>query len=130
MLGKEGQTYLLKHGGFYIRVHPCRIQLVGDVDNALMVPNYNIQERSALPINSTSSNSPVAANSTRNEVEHTIAANQSEPVSGESSRPVPDLPLNADRSSMVHGPASSVKALPKQNTNIKYKTTQSDVWKM
>ena len=94
-----------------------------------MVPNYNIQERSALPINSTSSNSLVAANATRNEVEHTIAANQSEPVSGESSRPVPDLPLNADRSSMVHGPASSVKALPKLNTNIKYKTTHSDVWK-
>ena len=24
VLGKDGQTYLLKHGGFHVRVHPCR----------------------------------------------------------------------------------------------------------
>ena len=33
VLGKENQTYLLKHGGYYIRVHPCRLEHVGDVDN-------------------------------------------------------------------------------------------------
>ena len=26
ILGKDGQQVLLKHGGYYIRVHPCRIQ--------------------------------------------------------------------------------------------------------
>ena len=26
VLGKEGQQVLLKHGGFYIRVHPCRLR--------------------------------------------------------------------------------------------------------
>ena len=30
VLGKDAQQYLLKHGGIYVRVHPCRIQLVQD----------------------------------------------------------------------------------------------------
>ena len=30
VLGKDAQNYLLKHGGVYIHVHPCRIQLLGD----------------------------------------------------------------------------------------------------
>ena len=33
VLGKDGQTYLLKHGGYYIRVHPCRIEHVESVEN-------------------------------------------------------------------------------------------------
>lgn len=28
VLGRDGQQYLLKHGGIYIRVHPCRMQHV------------------------------------------------------------------------------------------------------
>lgn len=28
VLGKDGQQCLLKHGGIYVRVHPCRMQLV------------------------------------------------------------------------------------------------------
>ena len=28
VLGKDGQQVLLKHGGYYIRVHPCRLRLV------------------------------------------------------------------------------------------------------
>ena len=27
VVGKDGQQVLLKHGGVYIRVHPCRMQL-------------------------------------------------------------------------------------------------------
>ena len=30
VLGKDAQNYLLKHGGIYVRVHPCRLQLVED----------------------------------------------------------------------------------------------------
>ena len=32
VLGKDAQNYLLKHGGIYVRVHPCRMQLVQEVD--------------------------------------------------------------------------------------------------
>lgn len=31
ILGKDAQQYLLKHGGIYIRVHPCRLQLVNEI---------------------------------------------------------------------------------------------------
>ena len=27
VLGKDSHQYLLKHGGIYVRVHPCRMQL-------------------------------------------------------------------------------------------------------
>ena len=27
MLGKDGQQVLLKHGGYYVRVHPCKLRL-------------------------------------------------------------------------------------------------------
>ena len=31
ILGRDGQMYLIKHGGFHIRVHPCRLEHVKDV---------------------------------------------------------------------------------------------------
>ena len=37
VLGKDSQNYLLKHGGIYIRVHPCRLQLTEN-DNHTEVP--------------------------------------------------------------------------------------------
>ena len=33
VLGKDGQQVLLKHGGFYIRVHPCRVRLAREDQN-------------------------------------------------------------------------------------------------
>ena len=27
MLGKDGQQVLLKHGGYYVKVHPCKLRL-------------------------------------------------------------------------------------------------------
>ena len=30
VIGQLGQQYFVKHGAFYVRVHPCRLQLVGD----------------------------------------------------------------------------------------------------
>lgn len=35
VLGRENQTYLLKQGGFYIRVHPCRMAPVTVADNLI-----------------------------------------------------------------------------------------------
>ena len=34
VLGRDGQIYLLKNGGFYARVHPCRMQHVNDEDTS------------------------------------------------------------------------------------------------
>ena len=36
VLGKDGQQHLLKHGGVYIRVHPCRMQLCNPQTNEIL----------------------------------------------------------------------------------------------
>ena len=46
VLGKDGQTYLVKHGGFYIRVHPCRIEHIGDVDDPPCTSSELVNENS------------------------------------------------------------------------------------
>ena len=40
VLGRDGQQILLKHGGFYIRVHPCRVRLAREpmTNNNFEVP--------------------------------------------------------------------------------------------
>ena len=45
VLGKEGQQVLLKHGGHYIRVHPCRLTHVNPQKN---VQQNNAKDRNAL----------------------------------------------------------------------------------
>ncbi len=39
VLGRDGQQYLLKHGGIYIRVHPCRMQHVNNADGTTTKPD-------------------------------------------------------------------------------------------
>ena len=44
VLGKDAQQYLLKHGGLYVRVHPCRMQLTTEDDTGTGLshkPNSN-----------------------------------------------------------------------------------------
>ena len=53
VLGQEGQQLLLKHGGFYIRVHSCRVQHVND-------PNESQSSTAQCKINAESSHSPKA----------------------------------------------------------------------
>ena len=53
VLGQEGQKVLLKHGGFYIRVHRCRFQHVND-------PNESQISTSQCKVDAESSHSPKA----------------------------------------------------------------------
>ena len=39
VLGRDGQQILLKHGGYYIRVHPCRVRLAREEINASSIDN-------------------------------------------------------------------------------------------
>ena len=32
VLGRDGQCVLIRHGGFYVRVHPCRLMITNDKD--------------------------------------------------------------------------------------------------
>ena len=51
VLGQEGQQVLLKHGGFYIRVHCCRVQHVNDL-------NESQRSTAQCKVNAESSHSP------------------------------------------------------------------------
>ena len=51
VLGRDGQQYLLKHGGVYIRVHPCRLQSCCNDQNISDLPPTN-----ANPSNANASN--------------------------------------------------------------------------
>ena len=51
VLGKDGQQHLLKHGGVYIRVHPCRMQLCNPQTNEILEDE---EKTSSVPINNDS----------------------------------------------------------------------------
>ena len=48
VLGQDGQQVLVKHGGIYIRVHPCRLKLEEYPSHEKIKTNYN--EYSEKPI--------------------------------------------------------------------------------
>ena len=48
VLGKDGQQVLLKHGGFYVRVHPCCIRQSRDEASAV-VKNENVNPSNSNP---------------------------------------------------------------------------------
>ena len=58
VLGKEGQQVLLKHGGRYIRVHPCRLTHavqsqkanVNQSDQAVHKPEFSDQQQPTLSV--------------------------------------------------------------------------------
>ena len=45
VLGKDGQQHLLKHGGIYVRVHPCRMQLCDQPTGDSIVPSHELTSR-------------------------------------------------------------------------------------
>lgn len=47
VLGRDGSQYLLKHGGHYIRVHPCRLQLVNPMNQDLHTENTSSEHKVA-----------------------------------------------------------------------------------
>ena len=46
MLGKDGQQVLIKHGGYYIQVHPCRLSPVETPSTTNPPPTTTVQEAS------------------------------------------------------------------------------------
>ena len=48
VLGKDGQQVLLKHGGYYIRVHPCRLRLVQESISPVESPAVDPTRRTAM----------------------------------------------------------------------------------
>ena len=121
VLGKDGQTYLLKHGGYYIRVHPCRIQLTGLVDNAPLCDTGKIEKNVESNAVDDADVAPVCTSPNEPHLE-TLEVDDSSDSDSSSLTHVENGPT-------FHGPVSSAKTLPKLNSLVRYKTQQCDEWK-
>lgn len=138
LLGKDGQICLLKHGGYYIRVHPCRMspvhvnadqnpvnadQIVNQDDSCSVSPSSSSITKSSdlksdADMSDTSDTESVDIDPDYNP--ENVAATSPPSTSVASS---PSGPLNK-----VYGPASSSKDLPRIKDRIAYKTLEQDDW--
>lgn len=55
VIGQDGQNVLVKHGSYYVRVHPCRVQLIdSNVEGTRRSPNQNFDKNCIFDKNSLS----------------------------------------------------------------------------
>ena len=52
VIGQTGQQVFIKHGSFYIRVHPCRLQLVKEATRTTTDTQIGVPEKTTMPTNS------------------------------------------------------------------------------
>ena len=127
VLGKDGQMCLLKHGGFHLRLHPCRMSPVHDSES--------------IPVN------PVSNSATSTNIDETVdPVDTAQPTDSDSDAEVLDGNVNhaeheseespaqraaeEDASTVINGPAVNHKDLPKLKDVISYKTSDSNEWKL
>lgn len=115
VLGKEGQTYLIKHGGFYARVHPCRMQLADDSGGDAEKMNAN-PAQSLIEQSSSEQNDLQLLDTDTSNVDDEIC----ETNTGDTESHVGE----------IHGPVASSDKLPKPGSVVIYKTTSSPEWKV
>ena len=144
VLGQDGQQILIRHGGVYIRAHPCRV-IFAKGNNQNLDPNDNLEEPSSLitdsdkrkenvlPHDDESSvssddearneTSSIADDASNNIFEPaTNSANILEPA--ENSANILEPAVNSEKSSEY----SAVISLPKPKQNIKYVMNGCDEW--
>ena len=121
VLGKDGLMYLLKQGGLYVCVHPCRMSPVNP-------PDSDQQESGPFPVSE-----PVASASPQ------ISANiiQSDVDSDDDSNDVTQEEIANDNDSSIssvnhdelhHGPATAPDELPKIKDTICYRLCGNSSW--
>lgn len=107
VLGRDGQQYLLKHGGVYVRVHPCRMQPCETGEEVTISADHISDNSPSLPMtvspipndvssdeeHSSGRNSPLTPPCTPAQYQHDI-------------EPGVDMLVNPDIIDMPAGPAS------------------------
>lgn len=121
VIGRDGQQVLVKHGGQYVRVHPCRLQLANDDAN---IPENNVSGDSRVTIDpqdfqNIATSSPDSENTVVMPQEHQAACSDSENDDGTPDSPGPvhlqqEEALGADEWNLVRCP----RDLPKLKTNV------------
>ena len=88
VLGTDGQQCLLKNGGMYIRVHPCRMQLYNSPETQTIRSskrNENVESMTTVHPQDSDENDTI------DEHPHTIATNELQPVTHEDDNdPIPE----------------------------------------
>lgn len=126
LLGRDGQICLLKHGGFYIRVHPCRMAPVQEAENS----TCNIE-----PSASTSAPSNPDVGTSGTDTDSDASDDESSSTGTDVNEPLPlsnpsEVTTPVDESvPALKGPASCAKDMPKIREVIAYKTSEDDSWR-
>ena len=123
LLGQDGQQVLVKSGSIYIRVHPCRLQLISKCDTtaSITLKNDNSNSHNATaatkrnPLYQETTDPPDSSNS------------ETENISSHRETPANRAEANTNNNTTTHKDVD-LKLL-KANANVKFKTNPDSNWK-
>ena len=127
VLGRDGQMYLLKQGGLYVRVHPCRMAPVySQLSESLSSSKSPSHDADAIQ------SSPVPSTPCVNCVDCSDDDLMIDPVPNSESDPVslsgPEVQHELI-STQCRGPVQNHADLPKLKDIVSYRLSESDPWK-
>ena len=117
IIGKDGKNYLLKQGGAYIRVHPCKLQLVSKSDSLSIEKDCDTDFSD--PILNLKDGAPAAPNNTVFDSDSDTS--NTELVNEESSHDVSSF-----RNKIT---VSSTKDLPKIGSSVHFRSPSQTDWR-
>ena len=140
VLGQDGQQILVKHGSFYVRVHPCRIKLVPNVTPTsatpeLSEPTIENTENAPAPSNTPTANDhfriSVPQKSPTNTSDASIEGPVTEPAripetSSDNSSETIGTPSEQSTAEVSQHPTSQLLSKIRQGTVIEYVNNQGD----
>ena len=124
VLGRDGQTYLLKNGGFYVRVHPCRMSPIGSV---------NVGGAEDAAISEQNEPSVSTSDSCAEHVSPTLTSEHPDDSDSESNpiqlQEIDHTPVTTEATSATtHGPAVCASDLPKIKEVVCFKSNNTGNW--
>ena len=120
VLGKDSHQYLLKHGGIYVRVHPCRMQLTSS--------EYERTESQKSKNEATCVRNPPNDDPELSDSDDNNDRDPLEPVEPLSPEPEPPEPPESPMPAMNTTIVKTVKDLPLPQSSISYRTTPDGEW--
>ena len=119
VIGQVSQQVFVKHGSFYIRVHPCRLQLIKPASREID-PNTNRQHIEP--------SSPNAETNADAETPTTTEQNHIIPSDSDDDYPNKPEENTNDCSNISETPTYSSKQQFRPNTHFRYKLSPEDSW--
>jgi len=132
VIGQVGQQVFVKHGSFYIRVHPCRIQLQKPIRNILKETNLqngnnNIEATSLENRANETSNEIEGQQSSDSDSENELVDNTDQTTNASNEAEDQSQP-NTTRNEVPQNCIPKNKNVIKSNGDIRFKTKEGDPW--